>query len=264
MKKILFLTNPTNDSTEEDVFVTEQLKKYYDLVVVHPLQCEQYLDSVQAVVIRNMWPTYEYLEELKRIKKLIQDSKKPVHNPLCGRGDMEGKDYLIGLYKSSFPVIPSVDRVEDIGLLPETSLYWIKPKRSCSGYGAEKLSKEELSKRKLADYIIQPYIDFVSEPSFFFIDNKFSYAIEMPNRLNDRNITLYTPTKEDFVFAQRFVAWNTLPYGIQRIDAVRTKTGKLLLTEVEDIAEYLYLLDIEVETRDRVVAELIQSIQNIV
>ncbi len=260
-KKILYLTNLKNQDPEEDLFLIEQLKKYCDIIHSHPLECEKHLTSVEGVIIRNIWPTYEYLAEWKRIKKLIQDSELPTYNPLTGKGDNGGKDYLIDLYKNNFPVIPSVDKIEDINLLPDSAYYWIKPKESCDGYGAEKISKEYLLKKKLTDFIIQPYIEFVSEPSFFFIDNKFSYAIEMPNRLKDRDMKLYEPTEYDFVFAQKFVEWNNLLKGIQRIDAIRLKTGELLLTEVEDISEYLYILDIKEGKRNEILSQLIQSIR---
>jgi hypothetical protein len=83
----------------------------------------------------------------------------------------------------------------------------------------------------------------------------------MPHRLKDENITTYSPTPEDLAFAEKFVRWNTLPYGIQRIDAIRCKDGELLLTEVEDWAQYLYLLDIDSDTRERALRAIFASIR---
>jgi hypothetical protein len=84
----------------------------------------------------------------------------------------------------------------------------------------------------------------------------------MPHRIESyKDFAMYVPTKEDLAFAQSFVDWNTLAYGIQRIDAVRTKDGKLLLTEIEDISEVLYLREMDEENRDRVTKQLVQSIK---
>jgi len=54
---------------------------------------------------------------------------------------------------------------------------------------------------------------------------------------------------DDINFAMRFVQWGNLDYGTQRIDAVRTKDGQLLLTEIEDLSPYLYLAEIDEPTR---------------
>ncbi len=258
--KILFLTNLKNDAPEEDNYLIDVLRKDFEVVVSHPLDCERLLSSVQGVVVRNIWPTYEYASEWGRIEQVIRDSGLPTYNPLTGKGDNRGKEYLVDLYKRGFPVIPSIDCVGDIDKLPASEYYWIKPKDSSDGHGDEKLTRSELLKRQLVDYIIQPFEEFTSEPSFFYIDNMFSYAITMPNRLVDRNIRLYEPIQSDLIFAQKFVDWEQLPYGIQRIDAVRTKNGELLLTEDEDLAEYLYLLDIPMEKRESVTRQIVESI----
>lgn len=259
--KILYLTNFDNGAPDEDRYLIDVLNRDFEVIVSHPLECEKHLSLVQGVVIRNIWPTHEYATEWTRIKKLLLDSKIPTYNPLTGKGDNRGKEYLVGLYQKGFPVIPSVDKIEDIDALPPSEYYWIKPVDSCDGQGDEKLSLTELRQKNLDGYIIQPFEEFTSEPSFFFIDNIFSYAITMPNRLADRGITLYDPTPEDLAFAQKFVDWERLPYGIQRIDAVRTKDGKLLLTEDEDIAEYLYLLNLSGEKRKIVMNQIINSMK---
>lgn len=260
--KILYLTNFDNGAPDEDRYLIGVLSRDFEVIVSHPLECEKHLSLVQGVIIRNIWPTHEYATEWERIKKYIIDSGIRTYNPLTGKGDNQGKRYLVDLYEKGFPIIPSIDRVEDLGKLPTSEYYWIKPIDSCDGQGDEKLSLKGLQQKDLTNYIIQPFEEFTSEPSFFYIDNQFSYAITMPNRLIDRNITLYEPTESDLTFAQKFVGWEQLPYGIQRIDAVRTTKGELLLTEDEDIAEYLYLLDIPLEKRKLVTRQIVESIKS--
>ena len=54
----------------------------------------------------------------------------------------------------------------------------------------------------------------------------------------------YVPTEEDLAFAERFIEWNNLDWGIQRVDACRSKQGELLLVELEDLNPYLSLLEL--------------------
>ena len=44
------------------------------------------------------------------------------------------------------------------------------------------LSKEELLERDLKDMLIQPKIDFEYEVSFYFINDKFEYALYGPDK----------------------------------------------------------------------------------
>lgn len=252
MKKLLFLTNKNNDSIEdEDSKLIDYLSKYFELAVSHPQDCLPLLHKVEGIIIRNIWPTHEYAEEWKEIEQKIKDSGLPTYNSLSGKGDIKGKDYLLKLFKDGYSVIPSVDKFKDIDQLGDTESYWIKPKDGCDGFGAGKYTRAELNSRNLTDYIIQPYIEFTSEPSFFFVDNIFSHAITMPNRLRDRDIEVYIPTEDEILLAKRFVDWNDLPHGIQRIDFVKKDDSSLLLTEVEDLCPYLYISDVGIEIRNR-------------
>jgi hypothetical protein len=264
MKSLLYLTNKSNGFYEEDTFLIDRLKLYYKVIVCHPLECKKYLNEISGVVIRNVWPTSEYREGWEHVLDSIRSSKLPTFNSLDGSGDITGKEYLIELYKKKLPVIPSISSLSDLDKLPETESYWVKPFFGCDGEGSQQITTKALGNFNLKGYIIQPYIEFTSEPSFYYLDNKFLYAVEMPNRLKDTGIKLYTPTKEDIEFAEKFINWNSLSVGIQRIDAVRTKAGSLLLTEIEDVAEYLYLLDIEPEVREKISDALIDTIRRVI
>ena len=249
MKKILFLTNKNNGAFEEDSQLIDFLSKDFEITVSHPLDCLPLPSNAEGIIIRNIWPTHEYAKEWKSIQQKIKESKIPTYNSLTGKGDINRKGYLLELSKMGYPVIPTIDNLDNLYLLEDSEYYWVKPKDGCDGSGSGKYTKEDLFKKDLKDHIIQPYIEFTSEPSFFYVDNVFSHAITTPNRLTDKDIEVYKPTEEELAFAQRFVEWNTLGHGIQRIDAVKTKEGKLLLTEVEDLCPYLYIDDIDLETK---------------
>lgn len=263
MKKILFLTNKDNGYfEEEDSVLIDFLGHYFELVVSHPQDCLSLLQKVEGIIIRNIWPTHEYAENWSEVERKIKDSGLRVYNSLSGKGDVNGKDYLLKLFQDGYPIIPSVDRLVDISKLETAEYYWIKPKDGCDGYGSGKYTKDELTDKDLNNYIIQPYVEFTSEPSLFFIDNIYSHGITMRNRLNDTCIGEYMPSAKEIALAERFVKWNDLPRGIQRIDFVQTKNGSLLLTEIEDLCPYLYLDDVIIETRNKFLEDIRVSVVN--
>ncbi len=90
---------------------------------------------------------------------VIRTSGVSSYNPLTGKGDTQGKNYLLDLFHQDFPVIPSIDKVEDINFLPSSDYYWVKPKYGADGSGAQKVAKDELPNTNLSEYIIQPYIE---------------------------------------------------------------------------------------------------------
>ncbi len=56
--------------------------------------------------------------------------------------------------------------------------------------------------------------------------------------------------------ARRFVEWNGVDHGIQRVDACRAPDGELLLVELEDLNPYLSLDVLDEPARDAFVAAL--------
>jgi hypothetical protein len=109
--------------------------------------------------------------------------------------------------------------------------------------------------------LIQPRIDFVYEVSFYFVDDSFQYALRAPDPAERWALEPYDPTDADLAFARAFVAWNTLPHGIQRVDACRTAEGALLLVELEDLNPFLSLDLLPAPTRDAFVAAVTASLQ---
>ena len=59
----------------------------------------------------------------------------------------------------------------------------------------------------------------------------------------------------------KFIKWNNINNAIERVDACRTKDGKLLLVELEDLNPYLSLLDLDEDTRKKFVNDLIEVIK---
>ncbi|WP_028563435.1 hypothetical protein [Paenibacillus pinihumi] len=65
----------------------------------------------------------------------------------------------------------------------------------------------------------------------------------------------------DLAFAERFIDWNNLDWGIQRVDACRTTQGELLLVELEDLNPYLSLLELSEDTRQCFIESMKSSLQ---
>jgi hypothetical protein len=74
----------------------------------------------------------------------------------------------------------------------------------------------------------------------------------------------YGATAADLEFARRFVEWNALPHGIQRVDACRTADGELLLVELEDLNPYLSLDRVTEPVREAFVARMKTSVRELI
>jgi len=259
--KILYLTNLNNENPEEDLFLSEQLKDKFDVTLAHPKDWRKNLPGKDMVVIRNIWHVNQYREDIREMLSELQKKNIKSYNPLTAKGDMKGKSYLIELFHKKYSIIPTIDSFEDVPLLGKTDTYFAKPIDGESSIGIKKLSLKQLKKENLKNMIVQPFIDFKEEVSFYFIDSDLQYATFTPDKKNRWKMQVFTPSEKDIVFARKFIDWNALPYGIQRIDALRTRDGELLLNEVEDFCPFLSLLDIPEELRNSFVARFIESLQ---
>lgn len=112
--------------------------------------------------------------------------------------------------------------------------------------------------------LIQPAIDFKYEVSFYFINDKLEYALYAPNKDKRWELEKYNFTDEDIEFSQKFIKWNGIKNGIQRVDACRTQDGDLLLVELEDLNPYLSVLELDKETRNNFINDMISAINNII
>lgn len=262
-KRILFLTNLKNGDPEEDLFLSDYLKDYFDVTICHPLQSKEHLKKADLILSRNIWPVEDYLEDFNKTKILWDKSKIKVSPSLNGKGDQKGKEYLAELYNEGFPVIPTIKDKEQLSQLGDIDSYFVKPIYGGSSKGCKVMSKREVLTTNLNGFIIQPKLDIKEEVSFYFIDNKLQYSLYTPNKEERWNLKPFTPTKEEIALAIKFVKYNNLKQGIQRIDFCRLHTGELLLMEIEDLCPYLSLLDIDASLREKFLQNLVSSLQKI-
>ena len=271
MKKILFVTDLYYKEIgrlyyEEDLFLTSELRKDFNLVICNPKDMNSFTDDFDLTIFRNAGPAANFKDEYESFRNNVKLKDLKTYNSFNGKGDMNGKDYLIELTKKNFDVIKTIDTINDFSKLPEVETYVTKPKDGADSIGMEFLSKEVLLRRvdkNDKNTLIQPLINFEYEVSFYFIDKEFQYALYAPDKNRRWELKEYKATKEDLDFANSFIEWNNINHGIQRVDACRDNNGKLLLVELEDLNPYLSLLDISPKLRDKFVKNLKLSLQKL-
>jgi hypothetical protein len=245
---------------DEDIFLSSRLRNDFDVALCHPLDAAALMDAFDAVVVRNSGPVLHYQKEYDAFREQAVARGTRVYNPLSGRADMAGKQYLLDLTAAGYPVIPTIDRPQDLGRLPETDQYVVKPKAGADSIGLSFVPQEQLTGLAHGDILVQPRIDFRYEVSFYYVDDAFQYALHAPDPERRWVLEPYRSTEADLDFARRFIDWNTLDHGIQRVDACRTQEGDLLLVELEDLNPYLSLDHLDAPTRDTFVTSMTTSL----
>ncbi|NGO80285.1 hypothetical protein G6045_32180 [Streptomyces sp. YC504] len=249
---------------DEDIALTARLREDFDLALCHPLDATALVEGFDAVVVRNSGPVLNHLAEREAFVHATLMNGVHVYNTPDGRGDMAGKDYLVDLTGEGMPVIFTVDRAEDVRLLPAAEAYIVKPRLGADSLGLRTVAPDELATLPYEEGIlVQPKIPFRYEVSFYFIDDLFQYALYAPDPERRWELVPYEPTAADLVFARSFIAWNTLTSGIQRVDACRAPDGALLLVELEDLNPYLSLDRVDEAARERFATTMAESVRGL-
>ncbi|WP_405406522.1 hypothetical protein [Streptomyces sp. NBC_01104] len=265
---VLFVTDLAYDARgrrycDEDIHLTSRLREDFDIALCHPRGAAALLDRFDAVVVRNSGPVLHYQEAYDTFRARARELGTRVYNPLTGRGDMAGKQYLVDLSRAGYPVIPTVDRAADLGLLPEAGSYVVKPKLGADSAGLRFVPTPSLPPGADGTQLVQPRIDFRYEVSFYFVDHDFQYALNAPHPERRWVLEPYAASAADLAFARSFIDWNTLDHGIQRVDACRTAEGELLLVELEDLNPYLSLDRVGEPVREAFVARMKASLREL-
>jgi len=268
-KSILYLTDlyyPAKGRNyyEEDIFIVSQLMRDFDVAICNPMNAESFEDDVDLIVFRNVGAVLAFKDVYDSFVSRVHSKGLNTFNEFVGKGDMVGKQYLLDLTLAKFPVIPTIDDINDFDLLPKAEKYVIKPRGGADSIGLEFLSKEELFSRNLKakDMLIEPAIDFEYEVSFYYINDKFEYALYAPDKNRRWELTEYQATEDDLEFAKKFIDWNDIRFGIQRVDACRTKDGGLLLVEMEDLDPYLSLQLTSEDTQKKFISDFKDALRS--
>ena len=268
MRTLLYLTDLYYEAKgrkyyEEDLFITSKLKDHFHILIGHPHQAISYLDCADLLVFRNTGSVLGYQDYFREFLEAVREKGVKTFNSFDGKGDLHGKQYLLDLQEIDYPVIPTVESFEDIEKLGDADKFIIKLKNGADSIGMELLTKEELLKLKPTGKLIQPYIDFEYEVSFYYLNNRFHYALYAPDTSKRWNLTEYEATSEDLEFADKFMKWNNMDRGIVRVDACRLKDGSLLLVELEDLNPYLSIDLLSEEKRKAFMNHFISALKEI-
>lgn len=263
--RILYVTDRSypsagRDYGSEDTHLVERLRDKFDLTPCDPVQAPATMGDYDVVVIRNSGPVARYPRAYRSLRANAVTTGQPVYNQLTGRADMLGKGYLLELTSEGYPVIPTIADPHHLDALPNAERYVVKPLTGADSIGLEVLTREAVLSREPVDVVIQPLIDLVYEVSFYFVDHQFLYALYTPDRSHRWELAPYAPSAADLAFAEQFIAWNDIDHGIQRVDAGRTRDGKLLLIELEDLNPFLSLDRTTSELREKFVTAFSEAL----
>ncbi len=113
---------------DEDIHLSSRLRETFDVALCHPRDAAALLERFDLALVRNSGPVLHYREAYDAFRARALELGTPVYNPLDGRGDMAGKEYLVAMDRAGLPVIPTVDRADDLARLPGVPQYALKPK----------------------------------------------------------------------------------------------------------------------------------------
>ncbi|MFC8077113.1 hypothetical protein ACFUN8_16475 [Streptomyces sp. NPDC057307] len=250
---------------DEDILFSSRLRRDFTVATCHPADAARLMGDFDGVVVRNSGPVIHYREQYEVFRDRALADGVRVYNPLTGRGDMAGKQYLVELSAAGLPVIPTADRAEDLGRLPDADEYVVKPKDGADSIGMRFVPRDRLGDLadlpNLRDLLVQPRIPFSYEVSFYFVDHDFQYALHAPDPDRRWQLVPYEARAVDLDFARKFIDWNTLDHGIQRVDACRAPDGELLLVELEDLNPFLSLELLDETTRDAFITRTAVSLR---
>ncbi len=264
--RVLYVTDLAYDAPgrrycDEDIDLSARLRESFDVALCHPADAVALMDDFDVVVLRNCGPVIHYRDAYDAFRERAAATGAAVFSEIRGRADMVGKQYLLDLFAAGYPVIPTIERPEQLDRLPVVDEYVAKPKHGADSIGLRFVRRDELATLAWGDLLVQPRIDFRYEVSFYFVDREFHYALHAPDPARRWDLHPYAPGAADLEFARRFVDWNAIDRGVQRVDACRTATGELLLVELEDLNPYLSLDRVEPALRDAFVDGMATSIR---
>ncbi len=246
----------------EDIWLSGRLRDTFAVALCHPADAVALMDSFDAVVVRNTGPVLRYQAAYNAFRAHAVRTGARVYNALTGKGDMAGKQYLLELTAAGYPVTPTVDSAANVAHLPAVDRYVVKPVLGSDSIGLQVVEDPETVAED--NMLVQPLVDFEYEVSFYYVDGEYQYALYTPDPAQRWELAPYRPSDADLAFARRFVDWNGLSHGIERIDACRPRDGELLLVELEDLNPYLSLDRVDEPTRDRFAAAFGAAVQRLV
>lgn len=266
--KILYVTDATyvtagRDYASEDRRVVAALCDHFTLETCRPHDVIEHMGAFDVTVLRNTGPILGYRDAYEAFRTHAEVTGTPVYNELTGQADQVGKQYLVDLSRAGWPVIPTIDDMGEFDRLPDAGTFIIKPKFGADSIGLRRIPRHSLP-RRLSDELVQPHLELESEVSIVYIDGELSHAVATKHPSRRWDLDRYEPTAQERAIAQRFVDWNSMAHGIQRVDLGRTTDGQVLLIELEDLNPYLSLDTLDATEHARFIDAFAAAIREVV
>lgn len=266
MKTLLYITDfyyeaKGREYFREDLYITERFKNHFNILIGHPHQVMSYTDCADIIVFRNTGSVIYYENYFKEFVKYVKDNKLNIFNSFDGKADQRGKNYLLELFDKNYPVIPTINLLKDQSKLGEQEKYIVKTLNGADSIGLEIIQSEDLTGVNLDHKIIQPFIDFQYEISFYYLNDQFQYALYAPDKTKRWELKRYEIRDADLEFADKFIKWNKLKQGITRVDACRQVDGSLLLVELEDLNPYLSIEVLDDDSKEKFINNWIELLK---
>lgn len=266
MKSILYITDlyyqaKGRDYASEDLYITSQLKEHFNLLICHPQQAIDFVHIADMIIVRNSGPVIYYQEYFDEFLAAVDDPSIVIFNSMDGKADMHGKQYLLELTQNNFPVIPTIENIDDLDVLGDVPHYVLKPKLGADSVGMKIVAKSAIAQHDLTDMLIQPFVSFSYEASFYYLNGKFQYALYAPDKKKRWELQELIPNDTDLAFAQQFITWNNMDWGIQRVDACRLPNSSWLLLELEDLNPFLSIDKLSETRRQEFMDNFIEAIR---
>lgn len=247
--------------TREDYVIAKSFAKdghhvdLLDFPVNFPV--EKYYD---LIIFKNAW--YLSADRVEQFFKDVQTLMKKIEKTNCkivcsNDGKLKfntiGKKYLADLYKQGLKVVPTIDNMKDINLLPKVDKYIKKPFVSYEGFGMQEIASKDLKNLKLKNEILQPKIDFISEVQLYFINNQYQYAVEYaPHKWPDYPTPhMFKPAQKYINEAKKLMDLNGATCSISRVDFLRVNENDMLLLEFADTCPNMNLLLIDRDVSEK-------------
>ena len=143
---------------DEDVFLSDRLRSDFDIALCHPKDAVVFMDSFDVVVVRNSGPVIHYQGHHDEFRSRALQAGCRVFNELTGKADMIGKQYLLDLYRAGYPVIPTVERLQDLDQLPLAAQYVAKPKYGADSVGLQFVERDRWSVPEKMEALFMPRV----------------------------------------------------------------------------------------------------------
>lgn len=259
--KIAIITNFNDECSMEDFILSRSFAEdghHVDLLNF-PLNNE--IEKLYDVLIlKNAWDlnekTYKnYFKQEKEFFDRIKELNIKIINTLDGNlhFDKLGKKILVDLFKKGYKVVPTIDDIRDISILPKAKEYIKKPIIGYDGFDMEVISLDKLDTINLKGEVLQPKLAFKSEVQMYFVNDSFVYALEYspskwPDYPEPKEIDLST---EQIFEATKFIKLNNLTCGFGRIDFLRLENDELIMLEMADSNPNMSLTSLSKETLNK-------------